>query len=208
METFLPPESRRKPRGIGKETYRVQFQYCSPGMLLANFLSQEEQTNSLVLVTGKRGAGKTSWCLELSRLARLWRLQPVGLLSPPVFQDGRKVSIDLLNIATGERRRLAERRNGDRADERPAMQTANWHFDIEVLSWGNRILEQIHDSELLILDELGPLELLDEKGLMAGTKAVDARRYRLGCIVVRPSLLQAACERWSWGEVMYLGERE
>jgi len=183
----------------------VQFQYCSPGMLLANLFIREEPTNRLVLITGQRGAGKTSWCMNLTRLARQLGLQPVGLLSPPVFRDGRKISIDLLDIATGERRRLAERRIEERADERLAVQTANWRFDAEVLCWGNRILEQIQDNDLLILDELGPLELLDEKGLTAGLKTVDERRYRLGCVVARPSLLGAARERWPWGEVMYIG---
>lgn len=186
----------------------MQFQYCSPGMLLANFFMREEQTNNLVIVTGQRGAGKTSWCMELSHRARLLGLQPVGLLSPPVFQNGRKVSIDLLDIATGERRRLAERRNEEMANGQSVAQTANWRFDAEVLCWGNRILEQIQDCELLILDELGPLELLDEKGLTAGIRVVEARRYRLGCVVARPSLLQATRERWSWGEMMYIGEQE
>lgn len=185
----------------------MQLKDCSPGMLLANFLLQKEQTNHLVLITGARGSGKTSWCMELSRQARLLGVSAVGVISPAVFQNNYKTSIDLLDIASGERRCLARRRNADSAREPLALQTDHWSFNLEVFSWGNHILEQIRESELLILDELGPLELLDQKGLTAGIRAIEARGYHLGCVVVRPSLLPAARERWPWSKVIYIQEK-
>jgi len=152
------------------------------------------------LISGDSGAGKSTWCLEFLRQARLSGLAPLGLLSPPVYQNGRKVAIDLLAIASGERRRLAELRQADARE--PGVSTENWHFDPAALNWGNRVLESIQSCDLLLIDELGPLELNRAEGLTSGLALIDQRGCRLACVVVRPTLLAAARQRWPWGEIL------
>ena len=63
----------------------------------------------LLLLTGGRGAGKTRWCLKLLDEARAAGISAVGVLSPPVYTAGDKTAIDLLELASGQRQRLAER---------------------------------------------------------------------------------------------------
>jgi nucleoside-triphosphatase THEP1 len=57
-------------------------------------------------------------------------------------------------------------------------------------------------SDLVIIDELGPLEFLRGMGLQNGLKVVDERAHPVICVVVRPSLLLDARKRWSHGLVM------
>jgi nucleoside-triphosphatase THEP1 len=176
----------------------------SPVSFLASFLSksENEEAPELWLVTGESGAGKSSWCQELVRRGREAGLTPVGLISPAVFQDGRKVGIDLIEVETGERRRLATKKEDKSSPSTAGLSTQAWDFDTETLAWGNRILERLVPATLLILDELGPLEILDGKGLTAGLRLIDQKQYRLACVVIRPRLLPTALERWPWSKAL------
>jgi nucleoside-triphosphatase THEP1 len=165
------------------------------------------KTPELILLTGERGCGKTAWCLELIRQARLAGLHPAGLVSPAVFQDGVKTGIDLVDVSNGESQRLAEKRAEADPLSSIGADTLSWQFDADTLAWGNRVLERLRTPELLLLDELGPLEFQFAGGLAAGLECIDDRDYLLACVVVRPELLAAALERWPWGRVIRLPDQ-
>ncbi len=80
----------------------------------------------------------------------------------------------------------------------------DWRFDAETFAWGNRVLHGLPICDLLILDELGPLEFLLGEGLQEGLRLIDERRFPVVCAVVRPELLVQAKERWPWGQVVSL----
>lgn len=150
----------------------------------------------LVILTGPRGSGKTQACLKLAEAALARGKAPVGLISPAVFEDGHKTAIDLLDLGSGKRRRLAERPPPGAA----GTAGLGWRFDATVLAWGNAILDRLPAGGLLVLDELGPLEFEHGQGLSAGLALLDARRHRLAVAVVRPELLTAALSRWPWAQ--------
>ena len=164
----------------------------SPGALAASFISLNELKPGLTLVTGPRGAGKTRWCMDLADHARRLGLNPHGLVSPSVMEGGQKVGIDLLALGSGERRRLAYRKGDADGD----IATTDWQMVSDTLQWGNTILKSIHSCEIFILDEVGPLEFEQGVGLVAGLHFVDAHRDFPLFVVVRPSLLDAARQRW------------
>lgn len=197
-------------RGItGTELERrplpVQDRFRSPESLLASLFSQKEDAPNHILLTGPRAAGKTAWCLELAALARDRRVSLTGLVSPPVFENGQKSGIDLQDLASGERRRLANHRRiraQERVDIGTFPSTDDWQFDPDVLTWGNGILERLSECDLFILDEVGPLEFDRGQGLQAGLQQIDARCYRLSVVVVRPALIPRALERWPWAKIL------
>ena len=168
----------------------------SPDSLLASFASGNEP-GRLILVTGPSGSGKTRWCLALADYASILGNHVGGLVSPAVFEGDLKIGIDLLDLGSGAQRRLAVRWGKSSSGQI----TADWHFDDEALNWGNTVLEQLGACQLFILDELGPLELQRGVGLTKGIGLIAERRYRLACVVVRPSLLEIAQALWPWGEV-------
>ncbi len=152
----------------------------------------------LIIVTGDRGAGKTTFCTRLIELARSDGRSIGGVASPAVVVDGEKIGIDLIDLHTSERRRLADRFNA--ANRGP--NTQRWSFHAEAMAWGDNVLYAATPCDMLIVDELGTLEFDRGEGWQAGLHAIDAGDYRLGVVVIRPELLVIAQQRWPHAQVL------
>ena len=176
------------------------------------FLSEAYHTRapSLFLITGSSNSGKTRWCERVIAYAREQQWTVAGLLSPSVITNGQKAGIDLLDLSSGERQRLAIHKTLWRNNENGALAngivTGDWYFDSRVLAWGNGVLSRITKADLVIIDELGPLEFRQQQGLQSGLVLLDAWRYRLACVTIRSSLVGAARMRWSWSQVVVTEE--
>jgi len=125
-----------------------------------------------------------------------------GFICPAVFAGGKKTGIDMLNVASGERRRL-----GKRSQIEGESTVGCWQLDESVIAWGNRILAGLKDEEIIVIDELGPLELEEGYGYQEALRLLDEGRYRAALVVVRPALLTLARLRWPQAQVLNL-ERE
>jgi nucleoside-triphosphatase len=161
-----------------------------------SFLSQVFQNRKekpqIILVTGLSGSGKTSWCAQMIKEAAASGYSVEGILSPGIFESGRKTGIEVVDLVSGERKRLARLREEGRGE----ISTPRWVFDPDALVWANQRLQNSTDSDLLIIDELGPLEFLRNKGLLAGLERLDQGQFEVACVVVRSSLLPKALQRW------------
>ena len=71
-----------------------------------------------------------------------------------------------------------------------------WNIHAQALEWGNQALGKAMPTEVLFIDELGPLEFQMGAGWMNGLKALDSGQYKLALLVVRPGLLHEARRRW------------
>ena len=190
---ILPRRIDRVPEGITTLALAPEA-LEHPDSLVAPWLAEADAGPRRVLVTGGRGSGKSRWCERLVRLAlgRGWRV--AGVLSPAVFTGDHKTGIDIVDLASGERRRLAEARRG----EGDGATTERWRFADAALAWGSEALRTSAavPFDLLVVDELGPLELQRGTGLVGGMEAVDRLERGVACVVVRPTLLDAALQRW------------
>lgn len=144
----------------------------------------------LFLVTGSRGAGKTTFCASLAHAAREAGWQIAGMLSRPVFENTKRVAIEAEDLRTGEKRQLAVQ------SETPTPGTKSWAFDDSAIEWGNQVLQSSTPCDLLIVDELGPLEFNRGEGWQMGIQAVDSKDYAIAVVVIRPELLGEALLRW------------
>jgi len=158
----------------------------------------------ITLLTGEIQTGKTSLCLEVLEHARQEGVRLGGLISPGVFSAGEKVAIDVLDLSSGERRRLAERL----VENSPQISTKRWAFLPETISWGNKILSGAVPCDLLMIDELGPLEFHREQGWVEGFRTIESGDYRAALLVIRPSLLDEAVLRWNVRRVIDLDDPE
>lgn len=145
---------------------------------------------SILLVSGARMAGKTTLCRRLVDAARSRGWHVAGVLSPARFEGGIKTAIEVEDISTGERRILAQSGAGEAL-------TPGWVFNPAALLWGDEVLGRATPCDLLVVDELGPLELVASRGWRAGVAAINTAQYRLALVVVRPELIPAARTRWS-----------
>jgi nucleoside-triphosphatase THEP1 len=136
------------------------------------------------MVTGPRGAGKTTFCRLLAGHACTAGWDVAGLLSPAVIEEGFKTGVLAEDLRTSEQRPLASAAPHPPFD----LQLGDWFFDRAALDWGNHVLETCLPCDLLIVDEIGPLELLRGAGWVSALTVLRQLNYRLGLIVVRPEL--------------------
>jgi nucleoside-triphosphatase len=155
--------------------------------------------DDVVLLTGERGVGKTYLCQQVVRQARVLGRRCAGVVSPAVFDGGRKVAITLVDVATGESRPLAF------ADEVPGeVRSGRFRFVSSTLEWGARVVETSTPCDLLVVDEVGPIELESGKGLVAALDVLRAGGFALALVVVRPELIEELAELLSDSEVQIL----
>ena len=146
-------------------------------------------TDKIVLLTGERSVGKTYLCQQVVRQARKKGYSCAGVLSPALFADTEKVGINLVDVATGEERLLAV------ADDAPGdVRWGRYRFVPATLEWATNRLETATPCDLLILDELGPLELERGKGLVQALDVLNGGGFSMALVVVRPELV-ATLER-------------
>jgi nucleoside-triphosphatase len=138
----------------------------------------------LWLLTGARGAGKTTFCRSLAARAHIQGWDTAGLLSPAVFEGGIKTGILAEDVRTGETHPLASYTS----DSSFNLQQGKWYFDRSTLAWGNHVIESSLPCDLLILDELGPLELTRQGGWQAALDVLRGDGYQIALVVIRPEL--------------------
>jgi nucleoside-triphosphatase THEP1 len=150
------------------------------------------------MLTGDQGTGKTTFCRTLAARARLegWRVG--GLASPAVFDGDHKTGILVENLATGEMRPFAA------DDPHPPFQQplGKWYIDPSAIVWGNQILKSNNFQDLLIVDELGPLELVHQLGWKYALETLHAGRFHLAVVVIRPALSDIAHQLWKLSEII------
>ena len=159
-------------------------------------MSTASSRGTVHVVTGERGAGKTSFCRVLVDEARSHdaSLVAAGVVSPKVFVQGREAAIEVIDVASGQHRRLATRR--DEGDTRDGPITVRWQFDADALAWGDTVLRAATPCDLLVVDEVGPLEFERGEGWIGGLAAVDSMAFATAFVVVRPVLVERALDRW------------
>lgn len=139
----------------------------------------------VIVVTGQRGVGKTTVCRQTVRLAQQRGYTCGGILT--LAESGVR---HVLDVRTGRRRRLTTASDGGRA-----VTQGRFRFNPQTLVWGSRLLTQATPCDLLVVDEVGPLEIERGKGWMTAFDVLQARRYALALLVVRPELVAQACDR-------------
>ena len=155
----------------------------------------------IIIVTGKIGSGKSTLCNQLAAYFRAAGWQVSGLISRGIFTDNQKKAIAVVNIGDGEVRQLATYRSRP-VPVNDELLPYHWDFDTAALVWGNQVFNQIGLTDLLVVDELGPLEMIRNQGWTAAISALDAHNFRLALLVIRPSLLSQAVKHWPRAQVV------
>lgn len=163
------------------------------------------KNGNLWILTGPRGSGKTTLCRRLAAEAKSLQWDVAGVLSPAVFDDMDKVGIEVLDLRSGESRQFARKPEGppNSGATRPG-----WIYNQVALAWGNMVLARATPCDLLVVDELGPLEFETGQGWAAGLAAVVSRAYRVGIVTIRPELLAAARQRWPFAGLVDMASPE
>jgi len=136
----------------------------------------------ILLLTGQRGAGKTTWILNLANYLRNYSVPFYGLATPKIVMNDEVTGIFAKDLATDEREILAVK------DEKPGMRMGPWRFFSSGIEFGENACAPESHSGLIIIDEIGPLEYKG-LGFVKTLKRLRNGRYHKALVVVRPELI-------------------
>jgi nucleoside-triphosphatase THEP1 len=147
------------------------------------------QPHGLVyVITGERGLGKSTVCAQVAREAAGRGVTVAGILterSAPEPGAGRRV----VDLRSGEGRPFGAQSAPGPGSGRSDPLTPSWEFDSEGFAWANEVFARSTPCDLLIVDEVGPLELLGGRGWTAALAALRSRDFAAALVVCRPGLL-------------------
>ena len=147
-----------------------------------------KESTRLALVTGDIGAGKTTAVGRVVALARARGYVCAGLWAPALVVDGRKTGIEAMDLSSGERRLLARMSLVATGEH-----LGRYNFCPDAIAWANEVLAEAAAArpDLLVVDEIGPLELERGGGLAPVLELLATGRARRALVVVRTWLLDA-----------------
>jgi nucleoside-triphosphatase THEP1 len=152
------------------------------------FNHRDTEGTRLALVTGEVGVGKTTVAGRVVELVRVRGCVCAGLWAPARVVGGQKAGIEAVDLRSGECRLLART-----ATQGAGEQVGPYTFDPAVLAWANQVLVDAIATrpDLLVVDEIGPLELERGRGLAPVLEPLAAGRVPRALVVVRAWLLDA-----------------
>ncbi len=184
----------------------------------------------LFILSGDVQTGKTRWLEALLDELRAAGVCVSGVLAPGVWretEDGgfEKLGIDNVLLPQGERlvfarrRDLAQAEGTFAAESQSAQANLKWEMPEGALERVNEHLDALAQADaaeapsLLVIDEVGRLELLRNGGLTAALRLLDAGdhpAYDHVIAIVREALLPEARERFEpvWGDLRLIGADE
>jgi nucleoside-triphosphatase len=151
----------------------------------------EDPRKRLIVVTGDPGTGKSTRCRQVARAAREAGRVVRGYVGTDE-PDGGGVKRWLEDLQSGERALLGRMAT----PEAIAAGAPRWILESSTLARCSRVLEEACPADLLVIDEVGPLELVEERGAMEGVRQALAGDYDVALVVVRPWLVGRFLERF------------
>jgi nucleoside-triphosphatase THEP1 len=155
-------------------------------------------------LVGGRGSGKTSLIMSLVGILQSQATRIAGVISPGIFEGEQKIAIEMIDLVSREGRLLAVLRG----EKEAGLQFGDWSFFEETLDWANERLKKSPTCDILILDEVGPLELDFNQGLQQGLKKMAEGEYKLGMISLRPKCTEAIQRLYPGIELLYLEAKD
>lgn len=146
------------------------------------------------LLTGAPDAGKTQVCRRVADVAKYRGLRVSGLVTEARRLTSGRIVQTVLNLRTGERRRLADYVGVDEGEPigRGVAGRFSWTFVGDSVRWGRHELDRCltRESDLLVIDQIGPLELLAGSGWSNAPDVLTTSRFGLALVVVNPLVVE------------------
>jgi nucleoside-triphosphatase len=132
----------------------------------------------LLFLTGSPGVGKTTVLMRTVEALKGTGYDVGGMSSREVRLDGARVGFEILDLESGRRGWLA------RVSQKNGPQVGKYHVNLEDLDavGVEAILKAVENSDVIAIDEVGPMELLSDGFREAVRKAVESDKLVLGVV--------------------------
>lgn len=164
----------------------------------------DKEHNSVFIVSGETGSGKTTFVMRLIEVLQGQSLSITGFTALSVPHDGPSGSFNMLDLDSGKIIPLASRRFYEGWE-----QVGNFFFNPEGIGMGKRILEDALKTEhdILVVDEIGPFELEGKIWAESLTPILE-RRVCPVLLVVRQPLVAAVVQKWNLQDAVLINIRQ
>lgn len=156
------------------------------------------------IISGEREVGKTYFCSKLVEKLKLKGFSAAGIISPGIYHNNKKIGIASVNIKTGDKVKLADYSPGW-DNEKPLRM---WKINDDAIYWGNKVLSKSIPCDVLIIDELGFLELEENNGWDTSFEIINGNGYKIAFLVIRNDLLFAASLIWENSQIITIENGE
>ena len=132
-------------------------------------------------LTGRPGVGKTTVLLRIVERLKKQGFKVGGLVSREVREDGSRVGFKVIDLEDGREGWLAHIRQpvGPRIGKYRV-----WMRDLESIGV-EAILKAVREADVVVIDEVGPMELFSQSFKRAVSEALESDKIVLGTIHYR-----------------------
>ena len=107
-----------------------------------------------------------------------------GVIAPGVWDGDEKTGIDSILLPSEELVHLAIRK-----PDFSEGYSRKWKFSDEAVSKINEHLGTLRNCDHVIIDEIGPLEIIKKQGFINALKIVEDAKFENVLVAIRPSLV-------------------
>jgi len=135
----------------------------------------------LIFITGRSGVGKTSVLLRAVDALKAKGYKVGGMISREVRERGARVGFEIVDFHTGQRGWLAHvtRPTGPRVSKYRVNLS-----DLDAIG-ASSILNAARDADIIVVDEIGPMELFSPEFKKAVDQAIRSSKPVVGTIHFR-----------------------
>ncbi len=139
----------------------------SEDVRLANYLASTRKRNRVrIAVTGRPGVGKTTLCLKVYDALKD-KLKIKGFITKEVREKGVRIGFKLVDLESGDEAWLAK------VGHRSPFKVGKYGVIVESIDRFAERIDGYADADLIILDEIGPMELKSRKFVRAVESILD-----------------------------------
>jgi len=135
-------------------------------------------TKRVLLITGAPGTGKTTVLSKVVDLLKAKGLCVGGMISHEAREGGVRVGFEIVNLTNGKRGWLAH------VDQMTGPQMGKYRVNLADLDGvgAKAIAEATEKCAIIVIDEVGPMELFSDKFKQAVAKALESDKVVLAVI--------------------------
>lgn len=132
----------------------------------------------VLLLTGSPGVGKTTLLLKIVDILRAKGYRVGGMASREVRLSGTRIGFEILDLTSGKRGWLAH------VNQKTGPQIGKYRVNLEDLDkvGVEAILKAVRECDIVVVDEIGPMELFSEKFKLAVNDTLKSEKLLVGVI--------------------------
>lgn len=109
-----------------------------------------------IFITGLPGCGKSTLIQKIVERARVKGVKISGFITPEIRINDKRIGFKIINLATGEEGILASEENKNNSKR-------FGRYFVHINQFESIALKDVFEGEIIIIDEIGKMELLSEK---------------------------------------------